>query len=278
MTAPSPDVVRHMDDVVWWRRSAADGRATLDAHGARTAGLGFDLHPHTSVQRTSAGLAFLGVRVFADHLPLAAPARALSPHPGALGGGVWHVPKRPARATAGWGLSSGPRQRAAMAPHGARAPARGPGALACSATMPRMLSLTPRRPAAASLAASAAQCSARAGRVRARGRELSRRGKQAVDGATWARPGCSGAALGTTTRGMCALPSATRTSPTTATRTSASGSPERRRAAEAPRLIRPPSCPGLLPGEHVPCPGRVSSARERSPGAVLRDAAEAPSD
>lgn len=65
-----PGMVRYMDDVVWWCRSAAEGRATLEAYRARVAGLGLELHPHAYVQRTSAGLAFLGVRVFADHLRL----------------------------------------------------------------------------------------------------------------------------------------------------------------------------------------------------------------
>ncbi len=58
---------------------------------------------------------------------------------------------------------------------------------------------------------------------------------------TKARNGCFAAARGTRTRGTAGRRTATRTTPATATRTSGSASPERRRGLDDPPLTRPSS-------------------------------------
>jgi len=58
-----------------------------------------------------------------------------------------------------------------------------------------------------------------------------------------ARTGSSAVALGTTTPGTSALPTATRTTLTTATTTWGSAWPERRGELDGPPLIRPHTCP-----------------------------------
>lgn len=66
-----PGMVRYMDDVVWWTRTRDEAKRSRDAvmdWTPRT--LRLELHDNAPIQRSTAGLSFLGFRVFPNHLGL----------------------------------------------------------------------------------------------------------------------------------------------------------------------------------------------------------------
>lgn len=62
--------VRYMDDMVWWCEGAEDARATLAEAGPVVEALGLTLKGPGFVQRSRAGLSFLGFRVYPGVLKL----------------------------------------------------------------------------------------------------------------------------------------------------------------------------------------------------------------